>query len=831
MGYRVVRLSELMTYEFGQVECDIERLDERELGSALLQGMSFSRFMDKLKSGELALLTDSPSKPVMLRDEISKSWSLSAEGQEALSPEAKNAFLSRAKMSGGVAGGSAPNQRSAGYGSNIDDTYVPEPTKPDTSDAPPKLKYEYCFEVACSDETLRKSVGCAFQLDRTKQEAMIGRWQTESTEHGTKYIAHAGFDEPKKLFAKVADSSMGISVPKSVQVKPIGSGVVREAFIPVIPSVQLGERLGLPTEGYYYHFHNGRLVQEYKLLGNGKWAFYATCSTHEQLNDEQGYNVYQSAILAYWKLEGKEVENQHLIYLEKQITREELDNLNDDWLAQHGIKLDINELLAAPKQPAAERQITQPEETNKAESKQKAHIVATDSNTHQRESWGEIAEQYGLSAKQLLDLNPQYNADPMTLKVGDSLVVQQAEQGQDSPEQETLLPPLSPCTYSCVANTHYVYSESLLIGTPFKAINSENLFEKELPVANLTTITTDSKATDFGKAALFAIPAQAATTNLGILSSSTTNTIGTWSISGEALAGFARMGGFLVAALWPSQLGDGTLDGNPEFAASDTTTMRVRFNMYTDENGKQQVVGIKTGEGSTYGDRVTKREAMQQGQNFVAELGSGITMTWTPDGSTDVLTPDTVLPENDQLDVHNIWVRPIEEHQQEIGTVLYPEEDLAEYLVTFPADAGFPPLYLVFRKTARDESGVVTGNGEDITGIWLEKASEGLGSAVPSQIADKLRGKEFSSFDAFRKAFWIEVSKDASLLEQFNESNKERIMKGYAPRARKKDSIGGRKSFELHHKEEIQHGGKVYHVDNIGVVTPRHHIDIHKGLE
>ena len=352
MGYRVVRLSELMTYEFGQVECDIERLDARGLGSALPQGMSFSRFMDKLKSGELALLTDSPSKPAMLRDGISKSWSLSAEGQEALSPEAKNAFLSRVKMSGGVAGGSAPNQRSAGYVSNIDDTYVPEPTKPDTSDAPPKLKYEYCFEVACSDETLRKSVGCAFQLDRTKQEAMIGRWQTESTEYGTKYIAHTGFDEPKKLFAKVADSSMGVSVPESVQVKPIGSGVVREAFIPVIPSVQLGERLGLPTEGYYYHFHNGRLVQEYKLLGEGKWAFYATCSTHERLNDEQGYNVYQSAILVYWKLEGKEIENQHLIFLEKQITREELDNLNDDWLAQHGIKLDINELLAAPKQPA-----------------------------------------------------------------------------------------------------------------------------------------------------------------------------------------------------------------------------------------------------------------------------------------------------------------------------------------------------------------------------------------------------------------------------------------------------------------------------------------------
>ncbi|MBE4471164.1 S-type pyocin domain-containing protein [Vibrio parahaemolyticus] len=830
VGYRVVRLTDLMTYEFGQVEGDIERLTEKALGSALPRGVNFASFMNKLKSGELALLTDTPSKPVLLRDGMSKSWSLSAEGQEALSPEAKSAFLSRAKMSGGVAGGAAPNRSSAGYAPNIEETYVPEPVKPDTSDVPPKLKYEYCFEVACSDETFRKSVGCSFELAKTKEEVVIGRWQTAVTEHGTKYTAYSAVDEPKRLTAKVAAIPMGISVPHNVKLKPIGSGAVREAFIPVVPSVQLGERLGLPTEGYYYHFYNNRLVQEYKLLGDGKWSFYATSSIHERLNDEQGYNRYQSAILVYWKLAGKEVENQHLVYLEKQITRDELDNLNDDWLAQHGIKLDIKELLAAPKQPVAERQTTQPVETVKAESKPEMHTVATDLDTHQRETWGAIAEQHGLSAKQLLDLNPQYNADPMSLKVGDTLIVKVVELAQSSPEKETALPPLTPGTYSCLANTHYAHSDAFISGTQFKAINSERLFEKDLPVTNLTAITTASKATDYGKAALLAIPAHTATTNLGILSTSTTNTMGAWSISGDALAGFARMGGFLAAALWPSQLGDGTLEGNSDFASDDTTTMRVRFNMYTDENGKQQVVGIKTGEGSAYGDRVAKRVAVQQGQHFVAELDNGISITWTPDGSTDVLTPDTVLPENDQLDVHNIWVRPIEEHEQEIGTALYPEEELAEYIVTFPADTGLPPLYLVFRKTARDESGVVTGNGEDITGIWLEKASEGLGSPVPSEVANKLRGKEFSSFNSFRQAFWREVSQSEELLGQFSSQNQDRIRLGKAPKTRSRDKIGKRNSFELHHVDEVQHGGKVYDLDNIRINTPKNHINIHKGF-
>lgn len=488
MGYRVVRFTELMAYEFGQVEGDIGRLDERALGSALPQGMSYSSFVDKLKNGELALLTDSPSKPVMLRDGMSKSWSLSAQGQEALSPEAKSAYLSRTRMSGGAAGSAAPTQSAAGYAPNIEETYVPEPVKPDTSDAPPKLQYEYCFEVACSDETFRKSVGYAFELAKTQQEALIGRWQTEATEHGTKYIAHTAFDEPKKLAAKVASSALGISVPDNVQVKPIGSGVVREAFIPVVPSVQLGERLGLPTEGYYYHFYNGRLVQEYKLLGNGKWAFYATRSTHEQLNDEQGYNIYQSAILVYWKLEGKDVENQHLIYLEQQIAREELDNLNDDWLAQHGIKLDINELLAAPNQPVAGRQTIQPAETEKAESKPETHTVGTDSKTNQRESWGAIAGQYGLSAKQLLDLNPQYDANPMKLKVGDQLVVSNKTEIEQQTNLKFGKPSVEVKEYNKPSNSIYDYSSSYIKGTTFKPVNSEGVVHDDLTIANLKEI-------------------------------------------------------------------------------------------------------------------------------------------------------------------------------------------------------------------------------------------------------------------------------------------------------------------------------------------------------
>ncbi|HHF3406764.1 TPA: hypothetical protein ACPKAL_000984 [Vibrio alginolyticus] len=86
----------------------------------------------------------------------------------------------------------------------------------------------------------------------------------------------------------------------------------------------------MSTESYYYHFNDGELVQEYKILGQEKWVFYATQSTQDKLNDERGFTKDQSAILVCWKLAVQTIENQYFIYLERQITREEFNNLSED---------------------------------------------------------------------------------------------------------------------------------------------------------------------------------------------------------------------------------------------------------------------------------------------------------------------------------------------------------------------------------------------------------------------------------------------------------------------------------------------------------------------
>lgn len=495
MSYRAVRVTELMAYEFGQVEGGFNELNESELKTAIPSGMGFNAFMEQLKQGHLVLLTDSPSTPMLISESGTmgggKTWSLNSQATDNVEPAAQNALLARTRMSGSSAGYS----RSKSLHPPLPmPTYIPEPPRPDYSDEPPKLKYEYSFEIACSQDSVLKAGNCHFILTKTENEVELGRWAETKTEHGTRYTIQTAFDEPKRLVAQVASRPMGISPTHSVKVRNIGAQVAHEGFIPVTPTVQLGERLGFPTKGFYYHFHDNQLVQEYRLQGDKRWSFYATLSRHQRLDPERGYNTDQTAILVFWKLGGKVVENQYLVYLERQITRDELDSLTDDWLNEHGVKLDIPQLLEATKHPIIKRT----EAAKPAEQKQPEpvnHIVQTDPETGTRETWTKIASQYGLAPKALLDLNPQYDADPMSLSVGASLNVQ--KQKPSTVQQKTVyaIPPELPKKFNHPLNTFYDYTERCLVDTSIISINHEWLVEKDIPVVNIKTVS--DVATEF----------------------------------------------------------------------------------------------------------------------------------------------------------------------------------------------------------------------------------------------------------------------------------------------------------------------------------------------
>ncbi|MGF1768642.1 DUF2235 domain-containing protein [Enterovibrio makurazakiensis] len=362
MGYRVIKLSELASYEFGKIEGAFSGLAERELEGVLPQGMALNKFKAQLEEGQLVLLSDAPITPALQLSSASsgdKTWQLNTATESSFTPQAKSAFVSRTKAKGSASRSGTSSDAQA----VIEPPYTPQPPVEDKPEKP-GINYEYLFEVACSENALASEVGCQFALGKTPKEASIVSWETKPSEYGTVFSAKATDGAPRKLITKIANSEKGVTRQEPVKLRPKGTDAVREAFIPVVPSVQLGTRLGFPTEGYYYHFHERKLVQEYKVLGENRWAFYATRSTHEKLNTEQAINKYQGAILLYWKIDSKVVKDQHLVYLDAPITREQLDNLSDEWLNEHGTSIDAPELLATMQTKQAAEKPYKPQTAN-----------------------------------------------------------------------------------------------------------------------------------------------------------------------------------------------------------------------------------------------------------------------------------------------------------------------------------------------------------------------------------------------------------------------------------------------------------------------------------
>ncbi|XVV02717.1 LamG-like jellyroll fold domain-containing protein [Actinosynnema sp. CA-248983] len=107
-------------------------------------------------------------------------------------------------------------------------------------------------------------------------------------------------------------------------------------------------------------------------------------------------------------------------------------------------------------------------------------------------------------------------------------------------------------------------------------------------------------------------------------------------------------------------------------------------------------------------------------------------------------------------------------------------------------------------------------------GTWL-RGTHGNAGRIPGQIASLLSGREFRDFDDFRKAFWTAVANDAELSGQFSPSNRSVMADGNAPFVPSSQRYGGQSRYVLHHVQPIQHGGGVFDLNNIVVVTPLYH--------
>ncbi|CAI8804445.1 Pyocin [Pseudomonas chlororaphis] len=310
--------------------------------------------------------------------------------------------------------------------------------------------------------------------------------------------------------------------------------------------------------------------------------------------------------------------------------------------------------------------------------------------------------------------------------------------------------------------------------------------------------------------------------------------LGSLALGGEGLASVgvgAATGGVVagalagvVAMLWPSSLGDSALYTPEQLDALKEGRTRVRLHIEQRPDGTLKGYGYNTQKQRGW-EMVPVVRFVAKGQQQVADFGDGITLIWTPavdPSSTSGIPPLEAAPQ-----APHIWIfPPTEQADTIIVDPIYPPE-YKDFILVFPPGSGVQPLYIVL--SVRKTPGVVTGQGQDINGVWLAGAGSGLGSPIPTEIADQLRGKEFRSFDAFREAFWKAVGNDSDLRSQFRTVNQKLLDKGFSPYTPESGRVGSREKYELHHHVGIAQGGAIYDVDNLSVATPRRHIDIHRG--
>lgn len=202
-------------------------------------------------------------------------------------------------------------------------------------------------------------------------------------------------------------------------------------------------------------------------------------------------------------------------------------------------------------------------------------------------------------------------------------------------------------------------------------------------------------------------------------------------------------------------------------------------------------------------------------------------LTWTPaspPGNQNPSSTTPVVPKPVPV-YEGATLTPVKATPETYPGVITLPEDL---IIGFPADSGIKPIYVMFRDP-RDVPGAATGKGQPVSGNWLGAASQGEGAPIPSQIADKLRGKTFKNWRDFREQFWIAVANDPELSKQFNPGSLAVMRDGGAPYVRESEQAGGRIKIEIHHKVRIADGGGVYNMGNLVAVTPKRHIEIHKG--
>ena len=132
----------------------------------------------------------------------------------------------------------------------------------------------------------------------------------------------------------------------------------------------------------------------------------------------------------------------------------------------------------------------------------------------------------------------------------------------------------------------------------------------------------------------------------------------------------------------------------------------------------------------------------------------------------------------------------------------------------------------------KNTKGIVTGT---ISNRKIRKMSRSKGAIllIPPEIANKFIGKEFDTFDKFKAALYKEIG-NSKYVTQFINSNQTALKKGNAPFAPRSLQTGGNQNqirYNIHHIHPVEDGGDVYNLDNLMILSPKTHKEVHAEID
>ncbi|MCM0151604.1 LysM peptidoglycan-binding domain-containing protein [Photobacterium galatheae] len=262
----------------------------------------------------------------------------------------------------------------------------------------PEPTRAYTVELACSYDLFRRSVmsNVTFKLKKSEAEPAIAQWSEQPHGQHT-YLSFAVREaEPKSLHVGWHSSHTDIITLDDVVPHEKNTVSVKEAFVPVRPAIQIGEQLGLPTEGYLYYFLDGELLHEYRCKGGTIPRFQVTMSRRGAMNPQPVNDTSVDFILALWQRGGLVIEDQYLLYCRSPLGNNEIASVDRAFLEKHGVKLDMRKIIPLTEQKG----------------QRQSHVIASG------DTLTSIAEQYQTSVDALLALNPQWRGKERMLEVG-----------------------------------------------------------------------------------------------------------------------------------------------------------------------------------------------------------------------------------------------------------------------------------------------------------------------------------------------------------------------------------------------------------------------------